>query len=128
MPVYTTHEQIEIDRLLDLARDLLTGGYVPDHLVPPVVHFLATGDIGYFDDYDQCEVEWNTNRKDPAIQFVRALWLLAPVDSGYTIEQRYVDGNAKTVRTIRELMEAHDQQKKQTQPQHYNDETSPPDY
>ncbi len=108
MPVYTTHEQIEIDRLLALARDLLKGGYVPDHLVPPVVNFLATGDVGYYGDYGQYEPEWAANIKEPAIQFVRALWLLSPFTPEDSIEQVYVYGNAEVVREIRRLMQAHD--------------------
>lgn len=128
MPVYTTHEQIEIDRLLALARDLLKGGYVPDHLAAPVVNFLATGDVGYYVDYGQYEAEWNTNRKEPAIQFVRALWLLSPFTPEDSIEQVYVYGNAEVVRTIRELMASKDRNKPNNNAADAADETSASDH
>lgn len=124
MPIYTTHEQIEIDRLLDLARDLLKGGYVPDYLVPTVVNFLATGDLGYFEDYDRYAADWDMNLNDPAIQFVRALWLLAPYTPREPSERVYVEGNAEVVREIRKLMQAHDLNK----PNNDNNETSPSDH
>lgn len=113
MSRYTTHEQIVIDRLLDLARELLTGGYVPDHLRPPIVDFLATGCIGYYVTYKPYQEIWRGSRKCPASQFLRVLWLVASYHMGGSLDNNYVRNNEQETYIIRSLMKSADNQNTQ---------------
>lgn len=125
-PRYTKKEQLAIDRLLDLARDLLTGGYVPEPLLPPVVNFLATGDIGWDEMYLPYS-QWADHKEGPAYKFIRALWLLSPFIPGRSLDPHNLPTTDREVEKIRGLMRA-STMKNNTHDNNDKDETHTPDH
>lgn len=124
MSRYTEKEQIAIDQLLDLARDLLTGGHVPEPLLTPVVNFLTTGDIGLDETYHPYS-QWAENRACPAHKFIRALWLVSPFIQGRGLDPHNLPHTDREIEIIRGLMRARNMKKNTP---NADDETPTPDH
>lgn len=121
---YTEKERLAIDQLLDLARDLLTGGHVPEPLLSPVVNFLTTGDIGCDMTYHPYS-HWAHHKECPAYKFIRALWLVSPFIQGSGLDLHNLSTNDREIELIRGLMRVHAMK---ANTHNTDDETSPSDH